>query len=115
GAAGSITGPATVCAQSTQNYSIPAVDGASSYNWSIPSDATITSGANTNAVTIQFGNSGGTITVLPVSGCGTGAPSNLPVTIIPAANASVSIAASATSICSGTPVTFTATPVNGGT
>ena len=32
----------------------------------------------------------------------------------PAVNASVNIAASATTICSGTPVSFTATPVNGG-
>lgn len=113
-AAGAITGAASACSETSGVYSIAAVSGATSYNWSLPAGATITSGLNTNNVTILFGTSGGTISVTPVSNCGSGAASSLPVAINPSSPASVSISTTTPSICSGASVTFTATPTNGG-
>lgn len=50
-------------------YSINAVAGAS-YNWTVPAGASITSGQGTNAVTVNWGTTGGDVSVTTtVSGC----------------------------------------------
>ncbi|HKR04952.1 MAG TPA: GEVED domain-containing protein [Bacteroidia bacterium] len=52
---GSMTGPSKVCPGATGvAFSIPAVAGATGYNWIVPAGATITSGANTTAITVNF-------------------------------------------------------------
>ncbi|HML84331.1 MAG TPA: hypothetical protein PKE52_04135, partial [Bacteroidales bacterium] len=49
-AAGTITGPAAVCQGATGvNFSVPAIANATSYNWTLPSGATITAGSGTNS------------------------------------------------------------------
>jgi hypothetical protein len=75
-AAGAITGSAQVCANS-QNvaYSVPAITGASGYNWTLPTGATIASGANTNSITVNFAGTGGSITVFGTNSCGSGTAS----------------------------------------
>jgi len=75
GAAGTIIGTTPVCInQSGVGYSIPTVPAASGYVWSLPSGATIASGSNTNAITVDFGPSAisGNITVYPTNSCGSG-------------------------------------------
>jgi hypothetical protein len=70
---GSISGPATVCAnQQGVGYSINIVANASSYNWTVPQNATIASGQGTTSITVNFGNSAGNIKVQAVNSCGSG-------------------------------------------
>lgn len=54
-----------------KTYSINAIAGAS-YNWSVPSGAAITAGQGTNAVTVNWGTTGGDVAVTATtSGCTT--------------------------------------------
>lgn len=54
-APGSITGPTPVCQGDTGKiYSVTAVSGATGYNWSVPPGVIITSGNNTNIITVKY-------------------------------------------------------------
>ena len=95
GTAGVITGTATVCggAQGVA-YSVGAISGAVAYAWNVPAGAVIASGANTNAITVNFaGNAtSGNITVSGNNLCGNGTASpNFPVTVnaLPAAASAI--------------------------
>jgi large repetitive protein len=67
---GAIAGPASVCVNSVNNtFSITPVEGARSYNWTVPSGWTITGGQNTAAITVTAGSLGGQITVTAVNVC----------------------------------------------
>ncbi|MFZ4547573.1 MAG: Ig-like domain-containing protein [Bacteroidales bacterium] len=88
--AGSITGIPNVC-EGSQGivYSVPAITNASTYNWSVPAGATITSGATTNSITVDFafGATSGNIFANGVNACGSGTNSpayNVTVNPIPA-------------------------------
>lgn len=59
-------------------YSIQDVPFAKSYNWSVPSDATIADGQGTNEILVNFGNQPGNISVEIPTNCDTGVYS-LPV------------------------------------
>jgi len=68
---GAITGPSAVCfRQSNVIYSIPAVPGAASYNWTVPQQATIVSGQGTTSIRVNFGNKSGNIVVTAANNCG---------------------------------------------
>ena len=70
----SITGTKNgVCPGTTRNYSCPAVVNATSYNWSVPANAVITSGQGTTAISVAFqaGFTGGSIEVRATNNCGT--------------------------------------------
>jgi len=73
GTPGNITGDPTngVCGQ-TYTYSIPAMSGATSYAWSLPSGATGSSSTNSITVTFSGGFTTGQICVNGVNGCGAG-------------------------------------------
>lgn len=64
-------------------YSIPLANNATSYNWTVPSGATIVSGAGTNSITVDYsaGAVSGNVTVTPVNSCGNGTSSTLPVVV----------------------------------
>ncbi|NCA77551.1 MAG: hypothetical protein EOM90_14560 [Alphaproteobacteria bacterium] len=111
-----ISGNITPCVNATGAiYYITPILGATGYNWTVPPGATISLGQGTNSITVTFGTSDGLICVAPFNGCMKGEMNCLSVTLAPGSPAGVSIVASANQICAGTPVTFTATPVNGGT
>ncbi|MEI6766474.1 MAG: glycine-rich protein [Bacteroidota bacterium] len=79
---GAINGLSAVCSgQSGVIYSISAVPGATSYNWSLPAGATITAGAGTTAITVTFGSNPGNVSVTASNSCGTSNPSNLSVSM----------------------------------
>ncbi|NLH52651.1 MAG: T9SS type A sorting domain-containing protein, partial [Bacteroidales bacterium] len=112
-AAGTITGPTTLCAGSTANYSVAPILNALSYSWTVPAGASITSGAGTNNITVSFGTnaSSGDITVAGVNNCGTGVPSSLAVTVNPLPGAAGAINGP-TSVCQGqSNVTFSVAPI----
>ncbi|MFY7707233.1 MAG: MopE-related protein [Flavobacteriales bacterium] len=117
---GPITGTASACAGTTGlTYSIPAVTGATTYAWTVPTGWNITAGGTTNSITVTAGAAGenGNISVTASNTCGSlGTSSPFAVTALPNNPVSVSIAADPVSpICAGTEVTFTATPTNPGT
>ncbi|MDP2387151.1 MAG: gliding motility-associated C-terminal domain-containing protein [Bacteroidota bacterium] len=69
-----ITGPVSVCVNASgQIYSVVNTTG-STYLWTVPGGATITSGQNTNSITVDFGATAGTISVTETSACGSGTP-----------------------------------------
>ena len=85
-AAGTITGAAELCAGSGNiAYSVPLIAGATGYAWTVPVGATIVSGDNSPSIVVNYAVSAlsGNIKVAGTNGCGTGAPSSLPVTIYP--------------------------------
>jgi hypothetical protein len=70
---GSISGALKVCpGDPIQTFSIAKVSRANSYGWTMPSGATLISGAGTNIVTVAFDAAfvGGDITVNASNGCG---------------------------------------------
>jgi trimeric autotransporter adhesin len=86
-AAGTITGPISVCQATTGNvYTVPPITYAyAGYVWTVPSGGTITAGAGTNSITVSYSSSAssGNVTVYGTSVCGNGTPSSLAVTINP--------------------------------
>lgn len=80
--AGSITGLSEVCAESIGiTYSVPAIENATSYIWTLPNGATGTS--STNTITVDFGSNAasGTITVRGTGTYGPGAESSMEISI----------------------------------
>lgn len=55
--------------ETSKTYSVNAIAGAT-YNWTVPAGATIASGQGTNSITVNWGTSGGNVSVAAtVSGC----------------------------------------------
>jgi len=85
-AAGPITGANSICTPATGiTYSIELINNADSYIWNVPSGVIITSGNETNAITVNFNQTAvsGNITVKGVNDCGTGAVSTLALSVNP--------------------------------
>ena len=102
-AAGIITGTATVCQGDTAvTFSVPTITNASNYNWSVPTGATIVSGAGSSSITVDFGANAvsGNVSVYGVNGCGNGGVSNFPITVNPLPAAAGIITGSAI-VCQG--------------
>ena len=75
--AGTIVGDSLVCGGETINYSVPPIEDAQEYIWSLPSGATIVAGDNSNNIAVYYSDSAqdGLITVYGENSCGTGAVS----------------------------------------
>ncbi len=77
---GAIIGRAEVCvAPPTLGYAVAPVAGATSYAWSVPPGASITSGQGTAAVQVDWGEARGVLSVVAHSGCAASAASQLDV------------------------------------
>jgi len=99
------SGNTSVCSGTTQTYSIAAVAGASTYNWTLPSGW---SGSSTGpSITVTTGTTGGLISVEAINNCGSSSALSVPVTVY--GTTTISANASATTICSGTAVTLAGT------
>ena len=80
--AGEIAGPTNVCREQTAvNYTVPVIENAASYVWTLPEGASGTS--STNSITVSFGQEAlpGEITVQGINSCGAGETSSLSITI----------------------------------
>jgi hypothetical protein len=109
---GVINGNPTPCTGGLYTYFISPVPGAASYQWVLPSGW---SGTNTGtSIQVFPGSTGGSLTVTAYSPCATSPTSALSTTVSPSTPPSVTVATSSSLICQNTPVTFTATAVNGG-
>lgn len=86
-AAGSVSGPASVCqGQTGVVYSVAAIAGATDYLWDLPTGATITAGTNTNTITVSYSTTAnsGVVRVRGNNSCGSGSWSpDLSVTVNP--------------------------------
>jgi len=88
--ADTIMGPTGVC-QGTSGvvYTVPPIANASDYSWSVPAGTTITAGAHTPSITVDFGGNAvsGNVSVYGIDSCGNGLPSSLYVTVYPTPDA----------------------------
>lgn len=107
----SVSGPASVCSGSSSFYQVPAVVGATSYNWTLPAGWSGTSVMDT--ITTVAGTTGGIISVTASNACGTSAAATYTVTVI--ASPVVSYVQSPALICDNAqPLLLTsATPAGG--
>jgi hypothetical protein len=118
GAAGSITGSASVCqGKSDVSYSVAAITDATGYTWAYTgSGATIT--GTTESVTITFSASatGGNLTVYGTNSCGSGTTSTpyaITVNSVPSAPGAIT---GDVTVCKGqSGVAYSITPVSGAT
>lgn len=74
-----ITGNASPCSGSSQNYSVTNVAGVT-YNWTFPSGWIKTGGGTTNSITVTTNGNSGNVTATPSNGCGNGTAITLAVT-----------------------------------
>ena len=76
-----ISGPDTVCANTSATYTIPATESATSYNWIVPAGATLVSGQNTLSIVVNWGTSSGSISVTAINSAGSSIAKILPITV----------------------------------
>ncbi|MBK7214389.1 MAG: T9SS type A sorting domain-containing protein [Bacteroidales bacterium] len=113
-AAGPISGSTTVCKNNSSTYTVGTIANATTYNWTVPTGATITAGQGTTSITVNFGASAvsGNISVYGSNSGGNGAPSNLAVTVN-STPAQPSAVAGVATPCQGTSQSYTVTNVSG--
>jgi hypothetical protein len=83
-ATSAITGNASVCQGANSIvYSVSPIWNADSYIWTLPTGATITAGAGTNSITVNYSPTAvsGNITAKATNDCGSGGMSTLAVTV----------------------------------
>jgi hypothetical protein len=86
-APGTITGASLIaCNYDNIQYSITAVAEATSYTWTVPDGAMITSGQGTLSILVTFGNASGDVCVTANNDCGSSEPSCVLVNISDGSN-----------------------------
>jgi hypothetical protein len=107
-----IAGNDTVCANSTNTYSVPAVSGATAYTWTLPNGWTGSS--TSNSLSASAGSVGGTITVTANNSCGSSAAQSIAVTVntVPAQPGGI---AGLATICEGFTDLYSISPIPGAT
>jgi len=81
---GTISGSGTITyPQTGVPYSVPAVSGASTYTWTVPTGATIASGQGSNSITVDYacGAASGNLSVIASNTCGSSGANSMSVSI----------------------------------
>lgn len=65
-----ITGPDTLCINTSATFTTSILGPPDTYSWTVPADATITSGQGTNSIGVNWGATAGDVTVYAMNGCG---------------------------------------------
>ncbi len=110
---GAITGSSTVCASSSQTYSIGTVTGATAYTWTLPSGWSGTS--NSTSITATVGGTGGTISVIAINSCGSSTARTLSASVVttPATPGSITVSGGSSNVCPGDVRTISVVAVTG--
>ncbi|WP_029038320.1 Ig-like domain-containing protein [Salinimicrobium xinjiangense] len=111
---GTISGIAAVCPGVSETYSITAVTGATSYEWTFP-DNSWTGTSTTNSITVTTGTTDGNITVKAINDCGTSTEQIFAVTVKPGTPATPGAISGSDIVCPGTSETYSVTPLDGAT
>ncbi len=103
---GAINGSTLICPNSTGiTYSVTNV-ASTNYTWTVPVGATITSApTNSNAITVNFGASAGTVSVIAVGTCGS-ATAAINIGLSPALN--LTVTPNTSTVCAGSSSSLTA-------
>jgi hypothetical protein len=109
---GAISGNTSPCMGATVTYSIASVAGATSYNWTVPSGASILSGQNTISISVLWGLSSGNVAVTAGNNCGNSPASQLPVTLSPVPSTPDPISGPSV-VCTGSSVNFSVPAIAG--
>ncbi len=105
-----IAGNQTVCPSSIGTYTTSLNENGTTYQWTVPSGATIKNGQGKSSIDIDWGNStGGQVCVTPSNSCGAATQTCINVTVKNAAPTSIPIAGS-TTVCPNETATFSVTP-----
>jgi hypothetical protein len=109
----------TICAGTSVTFTATPTNGgiSPSYQWYIGATPVGTNSTTYTTTTLANADSVSVVLTSNATPCLAGSPAtsnSISITVNPTLNASVSIGATATTICSGTSVTFTAMPTNGG-
>ncbi|HYD21302.1 MAG TPA: T9SS type A sorting domain-containing protein [Flavipsychrobacter sp.] len=103
-----IVGSQYFCPGSQDTFSIPQVNNATSYVWTLPNGWTGSS--TTESIIVTPGSAGGTITVYGVNSCGNGPSESITVSLMPVPTATAS---GSLTFCTGGSVNLLATPASG--
>ncbi len=103
-----ISGPTTICPNTTNGYSIPTVPGAWSYAWTVPTGWTTPSSSNVISTTSSTNSGLITVNVNGPTGCMGSA--SLPVTVLP--TPTINVTPASATVCPNTPVILTASGAN---
>jgi len=111
---GAITGNQTPCQNATGiTYSITSVTGATGYNWTVPTGASVATGQGTTSITVNFGTADGSVCVTAYNACGASSASCTAITLS-SVPAQPSVITGTTPVCQGNNgVAYSVTNVGG--
>jgi hypothetical protein len=107
----SISGNTSLCNGNQQTYSIPTVNSATSYTWTLPNGWN--GNSTTNSISTTAGSGSGNISVTANNACGSSTAQTIAVTVNSAPSQPGNITGN-TTVCTGSD-TYTITPVTGAT
>ncbi|WP_181306729.1 ice-binding family protein [Rufibacter sp. XAAS-G3-1] len=112
---GLISGSANLCATSGEvTYSVGQVNGAATYNWSVPTGWAILRGQGTTSLVVRVGPSAGQVQVTAGNACGTSAASVLAVKVSTSVPPAIGAITGESAFCaSAAPRTYTVTEAEG--